>query len=158
MRLATEVLIERYQDNVYAAAYSVCRNAADAEDIVQDTFIQYHTSDSEFDSEQHIRAWLLRVAVNKAKNVSRSFRRRASVPLEEYMATLPFEAPEDRDLFSHVMRLPARYRIVIHLFYYEDYSVRDIAGILHISEGNVRVRLTRGRKLLGAQLQQEGDA
>lgn len=154
MRLPLSVLAERYQDHLFAAAFSVCRNAADAEDLVQETFLQYHTSNQQFDSEQHIRAWLLRVAINKAKNLSLSFWRRKSLPLSDYTETLAFEAEEDHTLFDAVMVLPRNYRVVIHLFYYEDYSVGEIAEILHLTEGTVRVRLTRGRKLLKETLKE----
>ncbi|MCC8129534.1 MAG: sigma-70 family RNA polymerase sigma factor [Clostridiales bacterium] len=148
MRLATEELIGRYRDNVFAAAFHICQNAADADDVVQDTFLQYHLTDRDFADEEHIRAWLLRVAINRAKDVRRSFWRRKSVPLEDYMETLSFETEESEGLFEQVMKLPEKYRIVIHLFYFEDYSVREIAQILGLTESNVKVRLSRGRKLL----------
>lgn len=98
--------------------------------------------------------WLLRVAINKAKNVTMSFWRRRGVSLEDYAETLAFPSPEAGDLFEKVMKLPEKYRIVIHLFYYEDYSVREIAGILRITEANVKVRLSRGRRLLKEALQE----
>ncbi|MCD8382715.1 MAG: sigma-70 family RNA polymerase sigma factor [Clostridiales bacterium] len=148
MRLTTEELIERYRDNVFAAAFHICKNAADADDVVQDTFLQYHLTDRDFTDEGHIRAWLLRVAINRAKDIRRSFWRRKSVPLEDYMETLSFETEESEGLFEQVMKLPERYRIVIHLFYFEDYSVREVAQILRLTESNVKVRLMRGRKLL----------
>lgn len=148
MRMETEVLMERYRDNLFAVAFHVCKNAADADDVVQETFIQYHTATKQFDSEQHIKAWLIRVAINRAVNVTRSWWRRQSVPLEDYMETLSFETAEAETLFQTVMGLPEKYRVVIHLFYYEDYSVREIAEILRVTESNVKVRLTRARKLL----------
>lgn len=147
----------KYKDSLFSAAFNVCANAADAEDVVQDTFIQYHTTDTQFADEQHIRAWLLRVAINKAKNVTMSFWHRRGVPLEEYAETLTFPSPEAGELFEQVMKLPEKYRIVIHLFYYEDYSVREIAGILRITEANVKVRLSRGRRLLKEALQEVWD-
>ena len=61
MRIATEVLVEKYKDHLFAAAFNVCKNAADADDVVQDTFLQYHTTNRQFENEQHIRAWLIRV-------------------------------------------------------------------------------------------------
>lgn len=148
MRLGTQVIMDKYKDNLFSAAFNVCRNAADADDVVQDTLIEYHTTDKQFDSEQHIRAWLLRVAINKAKNLNMSFFRRSSVPLEDYIDSLLFESPQGKDLFEEVLKLPEKYRIAIHLFYYEDYSIKEIAGILHTSESNVKVRLSRGRKML----------
>lgn len=155
MRQSLQELIGRYQNNLYAAAFSICKNVQDAEDVVQDTFLQYHTSKKEFENEQHIRAWLIRVTVNKAKNVNRTFWKQNKVSLEEYMETLAFPSPESRNLFETVLKLPEKYRIVIHLFYYEDLSVREIREILGISESNVKVRLSRGRALLKEALQEE---
>lgn len=155
MRLPTQALFEKYRDNLYAVAFNVCKNAEDAEDVVQDTFIQYYALKKEFDSEQHIRAWLIRVAVNKAKNKNRSFWRRNKMSLEDYMETLSFETPESENVFETVMQLPDKHRTVIHLFYYEDYSVHEISEILKLSESNVKVRLSRGRSLLKQKLQEE---
>lgn len=155
MRIETGVLMDRYRDNLFAVAFNVCKNAADADDVVQDTFVQYHTQNRQFESEQHIKAWLIRVAINRSINVTRSLWRRSSLPLEDYMESLPFEAPEDSTLFAQVMALPEKYRVVIHLFYYEDYPVKDIAGILKVSENNVKVRLSRGRALLKKALKEE---
>lgn len=155
MKPTVEELAGRYRDNVFAAAFHICKNAADADDIVQETFLQYYVAKKEFDSETHIRAWLIRVAVNKAKNVNRSFWRQNKVPLEEYMESLVFETPKEETLFETVMKLPQKYRIIIHLFYYEDYSVREIAQILRLKESNVKVRLSRGRKLLKEALKED---
>lgn len=141
MRQSLQELFERYQNNLYAAAFNICKNAEDAKDVVQETFIQYYSLKKEFDNEQHIRAWLIRVAINKAKNMNRSFWRKNKRPLEDYMETLTFETPESEELFETVMALPEKFRIVIHLFYYEEYAIREIADILKISESNVKVRL-----------------
>lgn len=155
MRLETEILMEKYKDHLFAVAFNICKNAADADDVVQDTFLQYHITDKQFENEQHIRAWLIRITINKAKNINMSFWRRAGIPLEDYMETLTFETPEAEDLFEEVMKLPEKYRIVIHLFYYEDYSIREIAQIINATESNVKVRLTRGRRLLRNVLKEE---
>ena len=157
MRQTIQELVERYQNSLYAVAFNVCKNQQDAEDAVQDTFLQYYNSKKEFESEQHIRAWLIRVAINKAKNMNLSFWRKNKTSLEDYMETLVFETPESEHLFETVMGLPEKYRIVIHLFYYEDYSVREIGEILKISESNVKVRLSRGRMLLRETLKEEWD-
>lgn len=155
MKIQTEVLMDKYKDNLFAVAFNVCKNAADADDVVQETFIQYHASEKQFENEQHIKAWLIRVAINRAVNITRSFWRRQSLPLEDYIQTLTFETPEAGTLFEQVMRLPEKYRVVLHLFYYEDYAAREISEILNISENNVKVRLTRGRKLLKKALKEE---
>ena len=84
-------------------------------------------------------------------------KRKNKKPLEDYMESLTFETPESEELFETVMALPEKFRIVIHLFYYEDYAIREIADILKISESNVKVRLSRGRSLLKIKLQEEWD-
>ena len=158
MRQSVQELFGRYKDNLYAAAFNACSNAQDAEDAVQDTFIQYYSTQKEFDNEQHIRAWLFRVAINKAKNTNLTFWKKNRTSLEDYMGTLTFETPESEELFEAVMNLPQKYRIVIHLYYYEDYAIREIAGILKISESNVKVRLARARSLLKDKLKEEWES
>ena len=133
----------------------VLGKADNAEDVVQETFIQYHTTLKQYESEEHIRAWLLRVAINKAKNVNLTFWRRNKQPLEDYIEDLTFETKEASNLFEAVLALPEKYRVVIHLFYYEDYSVKEIAGVLKTSESNVKVRLSRGRGMLKEALKEE---
>lgn len=157
MRMETQALAETYRDRLFAAAFQVCGNAADAEDAAQEALLRYHISEKQFESEQHIRAWLLRVAINCAKNLSRSFFRRNTVPLETYMETLEFDSGESQEIFREVMSLPEKYRLVIHLYYYEDYSVAEIGRILALTESNVKVRLSRGRQLLKKSLQEEWD-
>ena len=157
MRLETQALAEQYRDRLFAAAFQVCGNAADAEDAAQEALLRYHLSDKEFENQEHIRAWLLRVAVNWAKNISRSFWRRNTLPLEDYMETLEFDCQESREIFREVMALPEKYRLVIHLYYYEDYSVEEIGRILGIRVSNVKVRLSRGRQMLKATLQEVWD-
>lgn len=157
MRQSLHELAKLYQDNLFAVAFNICRNAQDAEDVIQDTFVQYYTTEKDFENEQHIRAWLIRVAVNKAKNVTRTFWRRNKLSIEDYMETLTFETPESENLFETVMWLPEKYRIVIHLYYYEDYAVSEIAEILKLSESNVKTRLSRGRAMLKKELKEEWD-
>ena len=157
MRQSVQELAALYQRSLFAAAFNMCKNKQDAEDVVQDTFVQYYTTKKEFESEQHARAWLMRVAVNKAKNINRTFWRRNKVSIEDYMETLVFETPEAETLFETVMQLPEKYRIVIHLYYYEDYTVSEIADILKLSESNVKIRLSRGRGMLRNALKEEWD-
>jgi RNA polymerase sigma-70 factor (ECF subfamily) len=154
MRIKTEALYETYKQNVYAAAFSVCRNSADAEDVLQDTFLRYHSANKQFQNEQHIRAWLLRVAINLATDLVRRRRRRGEEPLDDYLETLSFPSPESGELFTAVMALPETYRAVIHLFYYEDYTVEEIAALLKLTKSNVKVRLSRGRLLLKESLKE----
>lgn len=152
MRLSAEEAFRAFGDRVFSAAFSVTGNREDADDVVQETFLRYCSQPKEFTDEDHLKAWLLRVAINRAKDCLRSFWRRNTVGWETYMEELPFTEPEDQELFEAVMELSAKYRVVVHLFYYEEYSLIEIAQILHTSQGTVKSRLSRGRKLLKTKL------
>lgn len=154
MRIPIRILIDEYQSHLYRIAFNICKNREDAEDIVQDTFVQYHISNKEYDDESHIRAWLMRVTINKSRNTLRSFWRKHRQSLESYMEELNFPDSQSEELFEAVMKLPEKQRTVIHLFYYEDYSIKEIADILKLSESNVKTRLTRGRAMLKEQLKE----
>ena len=104
-----------------------------------------------------MKAWLIRVTINRAKDITLSFWRKHKETLEEYVETLVFEEPEDSRLFEAVMQLPQKYRIAIHLYYYEGYSVREIADILKKRENTVKSQLGRGRMLLKEMLKEEWD-
>lgn len=155
MRLSAEEAFRRYGDRVFTAAFSVCRNREDADDVVQDTFIKYYTKAEDYIDESHLKAWLLRVAINRAKDLNGAFWRRNRVSWEEYMEELEFVQPEDKSLFQAVMGLPGKYRLVIHLFYYEEYSIAEIAALLRSTQGTVKAQLSRGRKLLKSMLTED---
>lgn len=157
MKLPVDEVFRKYGDRIFTAAFSICRNQADADDVVQDTLIRYYSLNKEFESETHLKAWLLRVAINRAKDITASFWRRNKVSWEDYMNELPFEKEADSRLFEAVMGLPEKYRAVIHLYYYEEYPIRDIARILRLPAGTVKSQLSRGRSLLKNSLQEEWD-
>ena len=157
MKRSVDDAFREYGDRVFAAAFQICGNRADADDVVQDTFVKYYTLDREYESEAHLKAWLLRVAINRAKDIAGSFWRRNTVSWEEYMEELDFAAPEDSRLFQAVMELPRKYRVPIHLYYYEEYSVEEIAKLLGSRPGTVKSQLSRGRKLLKSMLTEEWD-
>jgi len=127
--------------------YNILNTADAANDIVQETFIQYLTTDTDFYDETHIRAWLIRVAINKTKNLFRSGWNRKVVLKDLDQENVAVET-DGGYVFDKVMALPDNYRIVIHLFYYEEMSVREISEVLGITEGNVKMRLSRGRSML----------
>ena len=157
MRLSVDEAFRRYGDRVFSAAFSICRNREDADDTVQDTFLKYHTQNADYIDESHLKAWLLRVAINRAKDVTGAFWRRNRVSWEDNMNELEFEQPEDRSLFEAVMQLPEKYRIVIHLHYYEEYSIEEISRTVRRSPGTVKSQLSRGRKLLKSILTEDGN-
>lgn len=155
MRRSVDEAFQKYGDRIFSAAFSICRCREDADDVVQDTFLKYYLQNRDYIDDAHLKAWLLRVAVNRAKDISHTFWRRNRVSWEEYMDELEFVQPEDRSLFQAVMKLPERYRTVIHLFYYEEYSVQEIASILGRSQGTVKSQLSRGRQLLKIMLTED---
>ena len=155
MRLSADEAYRRFGDRVFAAAFSVCRCREDADDVVQDVFVRYLSRGQEYEDETHVKAWLIRVAINRARDLTASFWRKNRTAWEEYMGELVFEEPADSRLFEAVMRLPDKYRVPIHLFYYEEYSILEIAGILKTREGTVKSQLSRGRALLKQAIKEE---
>ncbi|MCC8050898.1 MAG: RNA polymerase sigma factor [Clostridiales bacterium] len=144
-----------YTDILYRAALSCCKNKADAEDAVQNTFVKLLKSDLCFQDKEHLRRWLIHVVINESRNIWKSFWQRNTVPIEEWDDAVSDENDRKRELYEAVMQLPAKYSVVVHLYYYEGYSVREIGGILGISESNVQTRLMRARNKLKKQLKEE---
>ncbi len=153
MTMDFDNIYTKYSDRLYAAAFNICRQRQDAEDAVQDALIRLYHTDKDFESEEHLKAWLLRVTINAAKSTKRLFWNRNRTSYEEYMDSLSFEEPSDRSLMDEVLALPEKYRIVIHLFYYEEYKIKEIADILKVSENTVKTRLLNGRKILKTKLE-----
>lgn len=147
-----EEIVRRYSDMVYRLARAQVRSAADAEDVYQEVFLRCFSAQRQFSSEEHRKAWLLRVTLNCAKKFWASAWVRRMVPLEESMV---FAAPEDSRLWEVLQTLPGKYRAVLHLFYYEELSVEEIARLLEAKPATVRTQLTRGRRLLRRKLEED---
>ncbi len=145
-------LARRYQDTVFRIALNYFRSVPDAEDMVQEVLIKLYTARQPFQNDEHVRYWLIRVTVNLCKNALRSPWRKRRVSLDELSAAIPFEEPEQSDLFLTVMSLPEKYRTVLYLFYYEDCTVKDIARLLDLKESAVTTRLSRARRALRSEL------
>ncbi len=147
-------IYDKYKNTVYRTAFAYCRNTADAEDITQEVFIKHFQRNRDFSDEQAEKAWLIRVTANRCKDLFKSFRyRNCTVPLDE--VNLIYETPEESVVYHAVMELPAKYRLVIHLYYYEEYSVKEIGGIIGKSETAVQTQLYRARNLLRKALGKE---
>lgn len=146
-------LARRFAPAVYRLAYARTGCRADAEDVMQEVFLRLVRARPVFDSEAHARAWLLRVASNCASDLFRLPWRRREVPLEEDLPAA--ESPEAGSVTEAVLSLPARYRLPVHLYYYEDLSVAEIGKIIGKSEGTVKSRLFRARRLLRERLKEE---
>lgn len=143
----------KYGDRLYAAAFNILRQRQDAEDAVQEAMIRLYRTDKDFESEEHIKSWLIRVTVNVAKSMFTSFWHRNRIAYEEYMDELAFDDERDRDLMEAVLSLPAKYRIIVHLYYYEGYKTREIAEILQLSGNTVKTRLVKSRTILKTKLE-----
>jgi RNA polymerase sigma-70 factor (ECF subfamily) len=145
-------IIDRYSDTIFKVALSYLKDKATAEDILQDVLIKYMTNATEFQGEEHKKAWLIRVTINECKKFFRSIWNARRIPLEDIYS---FEEPEKNAVFYAVMELPVKYRIIIHLFYYEDMSVKEISNILKLNENSIRSTLHRGRNMLKKVLEVE---
>lgn len=155
MRLPTETVMTRYQNPLYRAAWAVVQNDADAKDVVQQVMIRYHHGAMNFESEEHLRRWLFACTVNQARDMRRSFWSRNRVSLQDVEAAYRMDDPKDQDLFEAVSALPESYRVVLHLYYFENWTTREIAQIVHTSEACVRKRMSRARRALKEKLTED---
>lgn len=147
---AVEQALGHFGDDVFRLAYSYMKSREDAEDIVQDVLIRYMQSEKIFEDKEHVKAWLLRVAANLCKDRLKSASRQREVAIPEgYEAAAACgEAESESEILQAVMALPEKYRSVIHLFYFEEYSTAEVASILQKKEATIRSLLKRGREKL----------
>lgn len=164
-----EQVMEFYMPMVYRIAFSRLKNREEAEDVTQDVFLRCFRADPAFDSEEHRKAWLIRCAVNRANSVASSarFRHRASAQgLENTddsdsegaadLTSQSFEQAQRRSgVLDAVARLPEKYRVVIHLFYFEDMPIAQISRALGTKESTIKSQLSRARAMLKPLLGEE---
>ena len=144
--------VKRNSHRVFLLALSFTRQRQDAEDVMQTVFLKLWKHPIAFTDETHMDKWLTRVTVNESRSLLRA-RARDPISIEE-LETLGAvaEQPEERELIAAVMQLPEPLRAVIHLHYYEDLPIKEIADLLKISQAAVKMRLVRGRNLLKSAL------
>lgn len=142
-------MTELYFDTVYRLALSRTGSRDFADDVVQEVFVRFLRTDTTFESDEHAKAWLIKVTINCSKNVFSSSWFKKTVPLSE---ELTFNDTHAGDVYLTVSKLPQKYRTVIHLFYYEDMSVKQIAEILNTKETTVKSQLHRAREMLKSML------
>ncbi|MCR1899971.1 sigma-70 family RNA polymerase sigma factor [Irregularibacter muris] len=147
-----ETTIKAYSNMVYRLAFSQTRNKSDADDIYQEVFLRYIRKKPCFETEEHRKAWLIRVTVNCCKKMWALSWRKKSIALEE---TISFEMEEENNLYYELGKLPMKYRRVIHLFYYEDLSIQKISEILDQKPSTIRTQLTRARYKLKEILKED---
>ena len=146
---------QRWQDMVFRLALHQLGSYADADDAVQEVFLRLWRQKAPFESEEHLRRWLLRVTVNWCRDQLRSPWRRRRVDWDSLENQPAFETPEQGALYQAVMSLPEKYRLPVHLFYYEGYSIAETAAVLGRRESTVRAQLTRARAMLREKLEVE---
>lgn len=149
--------IQRYGDTVRRLCMVHLKNYADTEDIFQTVFLKYALTSVSFDSDEHEKAWLIRVTLNACKDLLKSIFRSRTVSLEELMEQPAQLSADHREVLEAVLSLPARYRDVVYLHYYEEYTAPEIARILGKNVNTVYTRLTRAKGLLREKLGGDGD-
>lgn len=151
---AFENAVRAYGDTLFRVACHALGNRTDAEDIVQTVFLKLYRESKPFESEEHLKHWLLRVTVNESRRMGRSPWRQRVVPLEQWDGA--FASPGESGILEAVMALEPKYRLSIYLYYYEGLSVVEVARALHAKESTVQTWLHRARaKLRQALLEEE---
>ncbi len=147
-----EDVVNKYYDMVYKLAYARTKNQYDAEDILQEVFLRYIRRKPDFKNEDHEKAWFLRVTINCSKNLFATFIKNRTISFEENIQGM---TDEDKILGEFLAKLPLKYLTVIHLFYYEDLKILEIANLLEIKESTIKMQLTRARRLLKEYMEVE---
>ena len=146
-----EQTIDEYSDMLYKICFLILKNENDVKDVLQETFIKYMTKSPDFKSEDHKKAWLIKVSQNKCKEFLRFHKRHAAVPLDEVEESISVTNGMDAyttETMSLIWNLNYKLKSVVILYYIEGYSVKEVAQILVISESAVKKRLERARKEL----------
>lgn len=149
-----ENLAEKYMDMIYRVAYSWTKNSYDANDVTQDVLIQLYKTNKEFESDDHIKNWLIKVTINQCKMLFRSLWNKME-DISDYAETIGFEDESHLELFFAVMKLDKKYRVPLMLFYYEGYSTKEISSFLEIPEKTISTRLFRAKAKLKEYLKEE---
>lgn len=145
-------IIEKYADMVFRVAYTHTKNRADSDDVFQEVFTKLFRSAAVFESDEHIKAWLIRVTTNTSLDLLKSAWSRKTVELPEELPATEQNEFYEGALTQAVKSLPPKYRTVIHLFYYHEMSITEIAKVLKSREGTVKSQLSRARELLKNKL------
>ncbi|MGM9661893.1 MAG: RNA polymerase sigma factor [Oscillospiraceae bacterium] len=149
-----EALAEKYMDTVYRVALNALRQPADAEDVTQEVLLRLLKSDTAFTDGEHAKRWLIRVTVNECRRLQGSPWRKCRGELSAEAAA-PEADEQQRALLEAVLRLPAKYRLPMYLYYYEGYSVEEVGRLLERNPSTVQTQLARGREQLRRSLREE---
>lgn len=144
--------IERYSDTVQRLCMVHLKNDADTEDIFQTVFLKYVLSSVSFENDEHEKAWFIRVTINACKDLLKSFFRSHTVSLDNVMEQSAELPPDYRDVWEAVFSLPQKYRDVVYLHYFEDYTAPQISRILGKNVNTIYPLLTRSKQMLKEKL------
>jgi RNA polymerase sigma-70 factor (ECF subfamily) len=147
-----EEIVKRQASTLFRTAAAILGSRAEAEDAVQDVFVKLLEKQPSFTSAEHETAWLIRVTVNHCKSRLRSHWWKKTVPL---LDSYPAQTIDQQNIMETVLSLPVKYRTVIHLYYYEGYTTKEIAEITGQKDSTVREQLTRARRILRSYLEEE---
>lgn len=147
-----EVLVNKYGDMVYRIALSHTCNKTESEDIFQEVFLKLVKNYNKLTDDKHVKYWLIRVTVNLCKSYNSSWSKRKTELLNNEIVDFKSTIPDDLKFI--IEELPQKYKTVIYLFYYEKYSIQEIADILNIKKGTVKSQLSRARKILKNNLEE----
>lgn len=153
--ISFEDAVKTLSDTVYRVALNILKNPEDSKDCMQNVFLRYFKHQHTFKSEEHIKAWLIRVTVNESKRILKLNSKNKSVPLEEIANVLFYENSEDKSIFTEIMSLDEKYRTAILLYYYEGYDIKEVAKILRRNPATVRTQLSRARELLKTKIKED---
>ena len=149
--------IDLYGDTVKRICMIHLKNYADTEDIFQTVFLKYVLKSPEFHSTDHEKAWIIRVTINACRDLLKSFFHSRTLPLDSLREKPGEPAPDHSDVLEAVLALPSKYKDVIYLYYYEEYSAEEIGQILRKNKNTVYTLPNRGRQLLRSSLEEVGE-
>ena len=150
------LIYNRNVNVIYKICYVYMKNPFDAENIVQDTFIKLISSDTQFESAEHEKAWLIRTSINLCKNSLKHWWRRNTDIEDEKSNNLIYEQTfQNDDVLNKILALPEKYKTAIYLYYYEEYSTKEISEMLGINESTIRGHLRTGRNLLKMEMESD---
>lgn len=154
MKKLAEDIMQEYGNMIFRLAYASMRNRADAQDVLQDVLVSFIKNNPDFDNENHVKAWLIKTTANRCKNMHLSAWFRLKSDVESFDIVYEDKSPRE-DILTAINQLSANERLLIHLFYYEEYTSAEIAELLHKNENTIRSQLARARKKLKTDLEEE---
>lgn len=146
-------VIIKYSSMILRIAVQNTNEYYAAEDITQEVFIKFMSCEKEFNSENHLKAWLIKVTINMCRNYVNSSWRQKTVPIQERDITAFFDLPEDKYIFEAIMKLPCKYKNVLYLYYFEGFTIPEVAVLLDKKENTVSTWLRRARIELKKRLE-----